>query len=133
MSWVEIFAAFVVSHLVGDYLLQTDWQAAHKRGGLSGDRVSRRALLSHITTYTLAFVPALIWLADEIGASAIGLGALIALSHMIQDDGRLLERYIAIVKGEPAVRNPAVFAVVDQSFHVVVLFGIALLAGELSA
>ena len=27
MPWVEVFAAFVVCHLVGDYLLQTDWQA----------------------------------------------------------------------------------------------------------
>jgi hypothetical protein len=29
MPWVEIFAVFVVSHLVGDYLIQTDWQALH--------------------------------------------------------------------------------------------------------
>ena len=31
MNWVSVFARFVVSHLVGDYLLQTDWQARHKR------------------------------------------------------------------------------------------------------
>ena len=36
MPWVEIFAVFFVSHQVGDYLIQTDWQAMHKRGGLSG-------------------------------------------------------------------------------------------------
>ena len=63
MSWVEIFGVFVVSHLVGDYLMQTDWQARHKRGGLTGDRVRARALFAHVTTYTLAFVPALAWLA----------------------------------------------------------------------
>ena len=63
MPWVEVFAVFVVSHLAGDYLLQTDWQAENKRGGLGGDPVARRALLSHVTTYTLAFVPAFIWLA----------------------------------------------------------------------
>ena len=34
MPWVEVFAVFFVSHQVGDYLLQTDWQAMHKRGGL---------------------------------------------------------------------------------------------------
>ena len=49
--------------MVGDYLLQTDWQARNKRGGLGGDPVARRALLTHVTTYTLAFVPALIWIA----------------------------------------------------------------------
>ena len=130
MAWVEVFSVFLVCHLVGDYLVQTDWQAAHKRGGLGPNRESRRALLAHITTYTLAFVPALIWLADEIGAWVIGVAALIALPHMVQDDGRLLERYIAFIKGEPATRNAAVVAVVDQSFHIVVLFLIALLAGS---
>ena len=129
MPWVEVFAVFVVCHLVGDYLLQTDWQAANKRGGLGGDPVRRRALLSHIASYTLAFVPALIWLLDDIGAEVIAVIALISLPHLVQDDGRLLERYIAIVKGEPATRNVAVTAVVDQSFHIVTLFGIALLAG----
>ena len=33
MTWVEVFIVFVVSHLVGDYLSQTNWQAMHKRGG----------------------------------------------------------------------------------------------------
>ena len=64
MPWVEVFTVFVICHLVGDYLLQTDWQATHKRGGLSGggDGESRRALFRHILSYTLAFVPALVWL-----------------------------------------------------------------------
>ena len=44
MSWVSVLAGFLVAHMVGDYLLQTDWQARHKRGGLGGDAVARRAL-----------------------------------------------------------------------------------------
>ena len=27
MPWVEVFAVFIVAHLAGDFLLQTDWQA----------------------------------------------------------------------------------------------------------
>jgi hypothetical protein len=130
MPWVEVFAAFVVSHLVGDYLLQTDWQALHKRGGLGPDPVSRRALLSHIAGYTLAFVPALTWLADDIGAWAIGVAALIAVPHMIQDDGRLLAIYMLRVKHADPKANPSVAAAADQSFHFVALLLTALFAGS---
>ena len=129
MPWVEVFAAFVVCHLVGDYLLQTDWQALHKRGGLGPDPVSRRALVSHIASYTLAFVPALIWLADDIGAWAIGVAALVAVPHMVQDDGRLLAAYMVRVKHTDPRANPSVAAAADQTFHFVALFLTALLAG----
>ena len=45
MEWFEVFAVFLVSHLVGDYLLQTDWQAVHKHRGLGPDPVSRLSLI----------------------------------------------------------------------------------------
>lgn len=128
MAWVEVFAVFVVSHLVGDYLLQTEWQASHKRGGLGPDPTARRALVMHVTTYTLAFVPALAWLADDIGVAVVGVAALIFVPHLVQDDGRLLRAYIGRVKGLGATTNPTVFAAVDQTFHLVTLFAIALLA-----
>lgn len=127
VDWVEVFAVFAVSHLVGDFLLQTDWQATHKFGGLGPTPESRRALLAHTATYTLAFVPALIWLATDIGAWALGVAALIALPHMIQDDGRLLDAYMRRfkrVQGEPP---GGLRLALDQSFHMVFLFGLALL------
>ena len=128
MAWVEVFAVFVVCHLVGDYLLQTDWQAKHKRAGLRPGRESQRALASHILTYTLAYVPAFVWLAGEIGTTLIPVVALIAIPHWIQDDGRLLTLYIEKVKGMEAAGNKAVAAAVDQSFHFLVLLATALLA-----
>ncbi len=130
MPWVEVFAVFAVCHLTGDYLLQTDWQARNKRGGLSSNPVARRALLTHIATYTLAFVPALVWLAGDLHAGVIWVAALIAGPHLVQDDGRLLRLYIARVKGHHAVEIPPIVAVVDQSFHVLALFGLALLVGD---
>ena len=45
VSWVSVLAGFLVAHMVGDYLLQTDWQARNKRCGLGGDPVALRALL----------------------------------------------------------------------------------------
>jgi hypothetical protein len=131
MPWVEIFAVFIVSHLVGDYLLQTEWQARHKRGGLGPDPEARKALVMHVSTYTLAFVPALVWLADDISAAGVaGVAALIFLPHLVQDDGRLLNAYMARVKGLEASANLPVTIAVDQSFHLATLFGIALLAGS---
>jgi hypothetical protein len=130
VDWIEIFAVFVVSHVAGDFLLQTEWQAQHKRGGLGSDAVARRALLAHVSTYTVAFVPALIWLGDDIGAwAAVGIGALVALPHLVVDDGRLLEAYMRRVKGlepEPGY----LYMAVDQSVHVLALFGAALVAAS---
>ena len=98
MPWVEVFAVFLVCHLIGDFVLQTDWQARNKHGGLGRNPVARRALLAHVALYTLAFVPALVWLTDSIGAGIAGVAALIAFPHLVQDDGRLLEAYLRTIK-----------------------------------
>lgn len=130
MPWAEILLVFLVSHMAGDYLLQTEWQATHKRGGLGGDPVRRRALVSHIATYTLAFVPSFVWLADDLGAGVLGVAALIAFPHLVQDDGRLLTLWVRRVKGCPQTPDPSLFTAVDQSFHLLALFLVALVAGS---
>jgi hypothetical protein len=130
MPWAEIFEVFIVSHLLGDYLLQTEWQAVNKRGGLTGTSVQRRALLSHIATYTLAFVPSLIWLWSSRHGWVFGIAALIAIPHLIQDDGRLLARYSMTVKKADITRNLSLSAALDQSFHLIALFLTALLVSK---
>ena len=128
MAWPEVFIVLLLSHLAGDFVLQTDWQAEHKHGGLSRGGDATRALLSHLTTYTLAFVPALIWIGDELGAgTAFATAGLVSLPHLVQDDGRLVGRYIELVKGPGAARVPLVLVAVDQTFHFLALFGAALL------
>ena len=128
MSWIEVLAVFIVCHLVGDYLLQTDWQARNKRGGLSGG-VALRALAAHVSTYTLAFVPALIWIAGELDAAwAVLTGVLIALPHLVIDDGRIVRAYLAHVKRAPDF-DISLAASVDQSFHILSLCFVALLVG----
>jgi hypothetical protein len=129
VSWVSVFAAFLVAHMVGDYLFQTDWQARNKRGGLSGG-VALRALLTHVTTYTLAFVPALIWIADELDPGWGLLGAaLIFLPHFVIDDGRVVRQYLTHVKHADGF-DLGLATSVDQSFHVLSLFLVALLIGN---
>ena len=129
MSWASVLAGFFVAHMVGDYLLQTDWQARHKLGGLGRDPLARRALFAHVSTYTLAFVPALIWIGDELGiAWAVLAGALVALPHLVVDDGRIVGFYLTRVKHAEAT-DARIAGPVDQSFHALSLCIVALLVG----
>ena len=129
MRWEAVFAVLIVCHLVGDFLLQTDWQAVHKRGGLtSGNPESRRALFSHVVVYTLAFIPAVLWIADATSALAFALLAVVFIPHLIQDDGAVLIAWNRIVKRSSPPPGEFVYVAIDQSFHVVALFATALLA-----
>ncbi len=122
-----MFAAFLVCHWTGDLLLQTEWQALTKVRGLS-DREGRRALVSHAGTYTLAYAPALAWVgAGRSLGRAAGTAALIGLPHILVDDGRFVRGWLREVKHSPEPA-PSLRLMVDQSFHIVCLFGAALVA-----
>lgn len=129
MTWVSVLAGFFVAHMVGDYLLQTDWQARHKAGGLGRCADCRRALFAHVATYTLAFVPAFVWIGDELSAGwAVLTAALVAIPHLIVDDGRIIRLYLARVKhAEPT--DARIAGPVDQAFHALSLCIVALLIG----
>ena len=128
MAWPEVYLAFLISHLAGDFLLQTEGQAMNKRGGLRRDPERRRALLMHGLTYTVAYLPALVWLGGDIGAlGAAGCALAITLPHVLIDDGRVLFAWMTHVKhnDEPA---PWLVAAVDQTFHLVCLLPVAIVA-----
>ena len=131
MTWPAIFIVFFATHQCGDYLLQTDWQATHKRGGLGMDPAARRALLTHTFTYSLAYVPAFIWIQTRLGWNTLIIAAAVSVPHLIQDDGRLLRAYLRRVKGMDPVANHVVAALVDQALHMIALFGTALLVSAL--
>jgi Protein of unknown function (DUF3307) len=129
MTWPALFGACLLAHLVGDFLLQTDWQAKGKKGGLGRDPTARRALFSHLLTYTLAFLPVFVWIGMERSVlGAVGIAALVFLPHLVVDDRRLLMAYIRAVKGVQAPVPTLVFFSVDQSVHVLSLAAVALLA-----
>ena len=129
MSDRSPFPEFFVSHHVGDYLLQTDFQALNKSGGLDGDERSRRALVNHGMTYTAAFVPALLGVARRTSVPrAVAVAALIALPHRAIDDGRMVKAYMKRVKRVDGDENPGLTTNVDQSMHVVCLWAAAWVA-----
>jgi hypothetical protein len=81
-----------------------------------------------VTTYTIAFVPALVWIASHASTGrAIAVGVLIAIPHVLIDDGHFVRAWLRYVKGAPDPQ-PGLSITVDQSFHVLCLLGAALLA-----
>ena len=120
---------FVVSHVVGDFILQTEFQATNKHGGLGPDPVKRRALAQHAATYTAAYLPALVWLGtDYRGATIAGTAIGLALPHYLQDDGRVIRWWMRNIKHTEAA--PGMLAIfVDQSFHLVALLALAVAVG----
>ena len=127
MSWPAAMLAPLVSHAVGDVLLQTESQAVAKAGGLS-DPAARLALGRHVAVYTLALVPALVWIGRQTSAvRAVAVGALVAILHLLVDDGRLVRAWLRYVKRAPASALVPTIAV-DESFHLVCSFGAALVA-----
>jgi hypothetical protein len=127
MTWPAVLAAFLVCHLAGDLLLQTEWQALTKVRGW-GDREGRRALVAHVLTYTLPYLPVLVWIGDERGAlRAVVVALLIFVPHLVIDDGRLVGVWLREVKHSPHPA-PSLRLMVDQSFHIVCLLGVAVLA-----
>jgi hypothetical protein len=128
MTWPEVYLPLLLSHLAGDFLLQTEWQAVDKRGGLGRDRERRRALLLHGATYTAAYVPALVWLAGDLGVlGAVACAVAITLPHVLIDDARALFAWMSHVKHNDDPETWLV-AAVDQTSHLVCLLPVALVA-----
>jgi hypothetical protein len=127
MSWAAVLLALIASHLVGDFLVQTEWQAVNKRGGLL-DAGSRRALIAHVIAYTAAFVPALVWIGFRTSPGrAVAVGAVVAIPHLLVDDGHFVRLWLRTVKRAPDP-SVALMVSVDQTFHFVCLVGAAALA-----
>ena len=84
-----------------------------------------------MATYTLAFVPAFVWIGSELD---VGLGRgggparLLLRPHLVVDDGRIVRLYLARVKHVEGF-DVGVASSVDQSFHVLSLWLVALLMG----
>ena len=131
MTWSAVFIVFFVSHQLGDYLLQTEWQAMHKRGGLGRSPLATKALLSHTRNYAIGYVPAFIWISSGLGWNTLIVVAAVVIPHLVQDDGRALRAYMRRVKGMDPDVNHTVAALVDQALHMVALLGAALLVSAL--
>ncbi len=110
-------------------LLQTEWQARHKAGGLS-DAAARPALARHLASYSVAFGPVLVWVGLRQGAArALTVWGLVAGPHLLIDDGRLVRAWLSRVKRARGP-GPALLVAVDQSFHLLSLAAAAMVVAR---
>ena len=122
---MNLFAWLVVGHLVGDWLLQTDWMASRKR--LSP---FNWALFVHCVIYTLAIVAAMRVALHLAGVGLpwyVGAVLLTFSSHWIVDASDLSHRWGRMI-GQSDLEMVRV--VVDQTFHVLVLAVLAEIVGR---
>ena len=125
-----LFILFYIAHKIGDYWVQTDWQAQNKAKRFD-------ALFWHGFTYALTFMPcaALAYASGTISLTAVALTyPLVMLPHMWFDTRKPLDWYWVHVKKlslDPS--SHPLFATLrlemDQAYHLVTL---ALAAGLLS-
>jgi len=113
------FTWLCVGHLIGDWLLQSEWMAVGKR-----KRLVTLPGLAHFAAYTLAIVGALavagVCPADPV--CFLVLAATIFVSHGLVDSTSFVERWMRLVrKGDLEIPR----LMVDQTFHILVLVVVA--------
>jgi hypothetical protein len=107
--------SLILAHLIGDWLIQSEFEALNKARG----RFWNRALFSHCFKYTLCFVPA-IWIAKENMLWLI----LILGSHLVIDRRfPVIWWRLHICKCSPEAIEKTfwITVVVDQVFHFVIV------------
>lgn len=118
---MTVFELLILSHLVGDFLVQTEFEALNKALG----KFFNRALLVHCLKYTLCFAP-FFW---NIGSGYFWL-LLIFSSHMVLDRRWLIIwwRHYVNRNSPKSIENTFwLTVVVDQIFHILVLALISLM------
>lgn len=76
-----IALALIAAHMVGDYIVQTGWMAAHKL-------TDWRVRMVHVTAYTLCFAPVIFLMTDLDQRQASWMLSLIWVTHFITDSRR---------------------------------------------
>ena len=116
---MNAFAWLVIGHLVGDWLLQSDWMAQGKKLGML-----KPAGLVHFMIYTATIMGAF-WLSGVRGkppALYMALGAVVFLSHWLIDSTCLVERWMQFYRQS---NLEVVRLMVDQTLHLLVLATLA--------
>lgn len=118
---MSLFDWLLVCHLVGDYMIQRQFQAH----GKTRDGFFNLALFSHSLEYTLVFLPLVL-----VGkVSYVGV-LILFVSHYLIDRRFITEWWMKKVKGLKPEDFTWLKHVVDQTFHILILVIVAVYAGR---
>ncbi len=114
---MNVFAWLLMGHLVGDWLLQSDWMATDKKNGLL-----TLAGAAHFTTYTAVIMVAL-WLSGAMNNKPAFYPVLSAIiiffSHWLLDSTDIVKLWMRFYGQSDSKKFVQV--VVDQTIHLLVL------------
>lgn len=113
------FAWLIIGHLVGDWLLQSDWMAKGKKRSLFNF-----AGLIHYTIYAATIISALLptGVRDRPPAFYLMLGVIIFASHWLIDATHLVEGWMRLCR---QTNREMIRLMVDQTLHILVLVVLA--------
>ena len=111
---MTLFEYLFMAHLLGDWLLQTEWQATNKHDNLL-------ALLSHIVVYHAIILLVLLWQAGPARPLLFGVVLFLAVTHALMDrfTVRPLMKFMRITEKREPERWLTV--AVDQAFHLLLI------------
>jgi hypothetical protein len=132
------FAALYAGHMVGDHIVQTDWQAANKAGK---GRTARRAMIGHLAGYYYCQAIALAAVYLATGAPIAGWTGFVGLVFSVASHGLIDRRWPVRWLLEHTGSGPFSrlasggingMYLGDQALHIGCLFISALIIGGLS-
>ncbi|UCD20109.1 MAG: DUF3307 domain-containing protein [candidate division WOR-3 bacterium] len=115
---MTVFESMLVAHLLGDWLLQTEWQAVNKKDNW-------HALVTHVLIYHVVLYAVLAARYGFWNSLVFIVVALLAVTHAILDLRRPVEWFIRTFRLS-INRHPSqwLVIVIDQSIHII-LIGLA--------
>ena len=112
---MSLFDKLLVTHLVGDFLLQTEWQATNKARNFW-------AMSSHIAVYSIIMLVVLFADFGFQNATVYLMVCILGVSHAFIDLRwpviRFMKAFRLVVTREPM---PWLVLTVDQCFHILII------------
>lgn len=131
MGATDVFVAIIVGHLVGDYWVQTDRQAARKGDpGWPGRLACAAHVATHTATVAVVVAAVAVWSGWILAPTSLAVGlALNAVTHYVADRRAPL-RWLACATGSRGYVESGGLPMLDQTWHLGWAYVVALVVAS---